>query len=327
MNFKISSKKYHHLNKQHIRNRRAERYTRQFTTFEQNDLNDRTKYAQLPSPKGVNWRDYIRHRLHTMKKAVRAYTTEKYTHLRFDKYVETNRTCDKIAAMLVRILNCNFPLTFEMPCELNEIVSFLILFRCNRPIVSRVLSTWGGAAIPPNSPIRIRGNIRAPSNRKIQKSINKMRGNVVRKVPEDRTSRLCARCFEPFPLNTLSHRFKKCDFCWPDLDEWPVTLKLPEKIVTMRSGRDYKGQRKQMREALIVDHPNQPGGFVSKMVCYRKNWRQNAFEDLDRVGLDFSEDVTIPAISTIWHRDITAAKLILYKGVCDNCHRFGMNTE
>lgn len=103
MNFKISSKKYHYFTKEGIRNSKAKRWTKQFVGFEENDRNDRTQYERMPSPKGSNWRDYITHRLRILKKAEEVYTTEKYTRLRFDKYIESNRVSDKVAAMLVRI--------------------------------------------------------------------------------------------------------------------------------------------------------------------------------------------------------------------------------
>lgn len=101
MNFKISSKQYHYRTGQGIRDEKAARWTRQFKSFEEADRNG---YDQMPSPKGANWRDYIEHRMRIMKKAIAVYTTEKYSRLRFDKYIESNRTSDKIAAQLVCII-------------------------------------------------------------------------------------------------------------------------------------------------------------------------------------------------------------------------------
>jgi len=104
MNFTISSKKYHYMTGQGIRDEKAKRWTRRFVEFEENDRNDRARYPdRMPTPKGNNWRDYIRHRLTVMKKGFDVYTTAKYTRLRFEKYVKSNSVCDKIAAMLVRI--------------------------------------------------------------------------------------------------------------------------------------------------------------------------------------------------------------------------------
>lgn len=132
MNFKISSKKYHYLAKQKDRDSKGKRWTRQFKIFEQNDRNDRTRYPHMPSPKGANWRDYITHRLTIMKKAIEVYTTEKYTRLRFDKYIESNRTSDKIAALLVTM------------CHLKKkyLTKKNLLIFCNRQMASHASFTW-----------------------------------------------------------------------------------------------------------------------------------------------------------------------------------------
>lgn len=181
-----------------------------------------------------------------------------------------------------------------------------------------------------NSPIKIKKHVRAPGARKLAKSFKKMSGNVIRWVNESRTSRLCARCFDPFPLNTLSHRFKVCEFCLPNQVDWPDQLKLPTKIVTKKSKRMYRTERKELREEMIRN-PNEAVGFVSKMVCYKKNWHQNLAFNLDNNvdqhpndEIDFTEDYMPEEfneppderiLNTIWHRDISAAKLILYRGI------------
>lgn len=132
MNFKVSSKKYHYLTKQGVRNKKAERWTRQFVEFERNDRN---RYARMPSPKGENWEDYIKHRLRIMKKAIAVYTSKKYTHLRFDKYIESNRTCDKIAALLVSI--CNLFIVG------NNLLRYVHVYVCvNRRTGSRASFSW-----------------------------------------------------------------------------------------------------------------------------------------------------------------------------------------
>lgn len=100
MNIKISSKKYHYLAKQGVRDRKAKRWTRHFVAYEEADRN---AYQKMPSPRTSTWRAYIHHRLTIMKRAIATYTTEQYTRLRFDKYVESNRVSDLIAAMVVSI--------------------------------------------------------------------------------------------------------------------------------------------------------------------------------------------------------------------------------
>ena len=178
----------------------------------------------------------------------------------------------------------------------------------------------GRAQVPANSPIKIKKHVRAPGNRAMLKSFKKMGHNKIRMVNESRSSRMCGRCFGFFPLSTLSHRFKVCDWCLPDNDEWPNGLKLPRKIVTMKSKRILKSERRAIRNEMIED-PNHADGFVSKVICYRKNWQQNAANPVinnNAVRNDNDEDEMegdgAPILKTIWHRDISAAKLIMYRG-------------
>lgn len=174
----------------------------------------------------------------------------------------------------------------------------------------------GRAQIAANSPIKIKKHVRAPGNRKMLKSFKKMEGNTIRMVNEDRSSRLCGRCIDPFPLSTLSHRFKVCEWCLPDQNEWPNGLKLPRKILTMKSRRVLKSERRAMRNAMVED-PNHAVGFVSKVICYRKNWQQIAANQVinnDAECEDGNDDANEPVLKTIWQRDISAAKLIMYRG-------------
>lgn len=171
----------------------------------------------------------------------------------------------------------------------------------------------GAANISPNSPIQIKKHVRAPGNRKLLKSFKKMPGNTVKMVNEYRTSRMCARCFTPFPLNTLSHRFKKCDWCVPNEDRWPDGLQLPTKILSIKSKRMRQAERRVVRRELIAN-PNRDVGFGPKVICYRKNWQQNVqqYDADDDLPTDHEPNERI--LKTVWHRDITAAKLIMYRG-------------
>lgn len=128
MNFKISSKKYHRLTKQNVRDAKAARWTKNFREFEENDRNN---YDRMPSPKGDDYLDYIHHRLTVMKRGMAVYTTEKYTRLNFDKYIESNRVCDRIAAMLASISFLNESI-WIMIFEWKKIYVFLIIFTDKR---------------------------------------------------------------------------------------------------------------------------------------------------------------------------------------------------
>ncbi|XP_055320864.1 uncharacterized protein LOC129577568 [Sitodiplosis mosellana] len=163
-----------------------------------------------------------------------------------------------------------------------------------------------------------------------------MEGNAIRFVNEARSSRLCARCFEPFPLSTLNDLVKVCEWCMLDQDDWPDGMKLPEKIVAAKSKRKLRSERRAMRQA-AVQNPDQPLGFVSKVICYRKNWQQNAANGMDdnveeRRGvsnhgggiIEYTDEYEpedpvddFSLLKTVWQRDISAAKLILYRGHCE----------
>lgn len=108
--------------------------------MEQADRENRQLYAQMPSPKGVNWLDYVHHRLRMFESAIETYTTEKYANLRFNKYVNSIRTSDQKAGELVNYQSA-------------------IVF-------------FGAADTPANSPIRIKKHVRAPQ---IDKQLQKAR--------------------------------------------------------------------------------------------------------------------------------------------------------
>jgi hypothetical protein len=125
---KTSSKKYHWLTNQKSRDKKSKRWTKNFVAEEENDRNNRQLYPAMPSPLNENWQHYIWHRLKMMKKGIDVYTTDKYARLRFDKYIESNRTCDKHAGHLV-----------------NHQAAVVHL---------------GNAEMSPNSPIRIKKHVR-----------------------------------------------------------------------------------------------------------------------------------------------------------------------
>lgn len=98
MNFTINSKKYHHLTKQGICDRKSK------LEIEVTALN--------------------MHRLTIMKKGIVVHTTKKYSRIRFDKHIGSNRVSDEIAALLVNFWNLLF---FIFLVYLNEIISFFSL--------------------------------------------------------------------------------------------------------------------------------------------------------------------------------------------------------
>lgn len=92
---------YHWRAQQNKCNSMAERFTKRFTTQEEDDRNDRILYPVMPSPLGRYWLCYVNHRIKMLDDGMRAYTTRKYTRLGLDKHICSYRSIDQIAGMLV----------------------------------------------------------------------------------------------------------------------------------------------------------------------------------------------------------------------------------
>lgn len=162
---------------------------------------------------------------------------------------------------------------------------------------------------------------------------------IVIKTSEFDTSQLCARCFVRFPNAIKNHRFKTCEQCIPNPLDWPETLQLPTKIVTVKNTEMLRLDRDEWVDAAIQQNPNQTREeaqrdaqrYVSKVICYHKNWQhidaatdedenepnwedlQTLFEYYERE--DVAEQQNQHILKTVWHRDICAAKLIMYRGL------------
>lgn len=259
--------------------------TRVFNNEETYDRNQVAKtIGEMPSPRGSTWSSYIKHRLRVMVNGIEAYTSSNYARLQLDKHIEWHRAMDKIAANLVN----------------------------KKPAIVYV----GCGTIAANSPIKIRKHVRCPGVRKLIGALKKRANCIVRMVDEFNTSRVCARCFSRFPDWTKDKRYKKCDNCEPN-----EILRLPTRIVTNVSKRVLQMRRnivkmwREMRDmgnevAAILTQSN-TGRLVSKKERFLKTWQPNANVD------DEMENAVQPQrlLKTVWHRDISAAKLILYKGM------------
>lgn len=257
-----------------------------FTNQEQQQL--RSYHWVIPSPKGKrSWKHFIDFRLAMMMRGMAVYATRKYARLSFDKYVESNRASDKYAAQL----------TQKQP-------SIIYL---------------GAAQMAPNSPIGIKKRLRCPGTRKLLVSFKKLGNCVVRFVDEYYTSQTCAKCFGRFDRRTKSHRFKICQQCHPD-----DRALLPGMIISKVSNRQLNKLRKEKRVEIErhqhqqqqpQQNVNQPGNavnptrpikqrLVSKIVIFYKRFVN------ENGGLEYAAEE-----KTVWHRDIVAAKCILYKGI------------
>lgn len=291
VNLKKSSKGYHYDAKQGQRNAKAERITRLFTFEEQSDrANVAARIGRMPSPRDNSWLHYIEHRIRMSRNGIDTYTQRCYARLQLDKHIESNRAIDRIAGKLVAKKSALIHMGAAEPCH-------------------------------PNSPIKIKKHVRCPGTRKLLNAFKKRGNVVVRFVDEYMTSQLCGRCFNRFPQWTRSKRYKKCDTCIPD-----QRVGLAELIVTNVSKRAYQMQQaimqvwQQMAEngdriaATLTQLKTRR--LVSKKQRFWKTWQPNGAAN---AGPEEDAD-TQPqeAIKTVWHRDISAAKLILYRGKHSN---------
>ncbi|XP_031637902.1 uncharacterized protein LOC116350289, partial [Contarinia nasturtii] len=302
VNIKISSKHYHWIAEQKVRNKKAKRYTKSFTQEEQNDRNNRALYPVMPSPMGKHWLCYVHHRLKMLDKGMEAYASDKYTRLCFDKYVESNSAIDQITGMLVNY--------------------------------EAAVVYFGAAEISPNLPFHIKKHVRCPGARKMKNAFKKRGDCVIVPTDEYYKSQTCPKCLERFDPRTKSHRFKVCQDCKPH----PAAM-LPSMIVTQMGTRKLQTFRKIDRIANAeaeANHQN-AGPLLSKVVVYRKIWLVNPdsgvleYADTDAAQQQPSAAEQLNALvaaievefidfegrikrKTVWHRDIAAAKCILIKG-------------
>lgn len=254
----------------------------------------------MPSPKGANWLDYIHHCLRMFEYAIATYTTEKYTNLRFNKYIHSVRASDQKAGELVNY----------------------------QPAI-----VFFGAADPPaNSPIKIKKHVRVPGSRKLINSFKKRGNVVVIPVNENFSSQTCARCYGRFNRRYKSHRFKVCQNCRPCHEAM-----LPPMIVTLKGKRRQRDDRLQhfLMEQEAEANGTQPDqrivdSLLSKVLIHRYEWLVNpengVMEDVSIVNAVVRDQeiaaeyltggvLQTPRIrKTVWNRDIVAAKCILIKG-------------
>lgn len=147
VNLTTSSKRYHWDAQQSKRNKKAKRWTKDYTAEEQRDLNDRTLYPATPSPMSRNWIHYVMHRMKMLTRGMAVYATAKYARLSADKHIWSQRTIDRIAKKLAK----------DGP----------------------TLVFIGNVDMSPNRPIRIKKHVRCPGQRKLLNAFKKLSNCVV----------------------------------------------------------------------------------------------------------------------------------------------------
>lgn len=166
----------------------------------------------------------------------------------------------------------------------------------------------GAANMSPSSPIK--KYQRCPGTRKLATSLKKKRNCDIVFVDEYKTSQKCGRCFQQFPDGTRADRMKCCKRCVPLAEAEPAStitsLINKRKLVALR--RKKEEEQAQQQQGAYPQHIS--AVMVSKKTQLVKKTKLLPVTEEEYVG------------STIWHRDISAAKLILYKGILLNSIKF-----
>lgn len=141
----------------------------------------------------------------------------------------------------------------------------------------------GSASFSPSSPIK--GHVKCPGSQRLKKYFKKKKDCVVIDVDEYNTSRVCGKCHKRFEQrNQGKSRQRICMRCNPDNEMMPPA----DVVYTKTNIRELKKQRSAMNN----EH-------VSK-------WSRIVMNNTFDHGTNMS--------NTLWDRDISAARAILYKG-------------
>lgn len=293
---KISSRKYHNMTQQNIRDRRAKTWT---ANFEANCRTEREQYfeqtGQPLSPVSSTYTDYILHRLTHLDDALAVYTTKKYTRLAFCKYTRAQSTMDTIV---------------------NDMV---VLPKTGK----RNLIILGGTEFHASSPIK--KYRRCPGIRKLITTIKKRTNCDAISVDEYNTSQVCARCFGFFKSSEFEkqrhkkwewkgHRMRNCSDCKPNETYMP----LPRFIETKASPKEIqmdvlkRTQRTYAKYNTIVadEAAEYEKGFMLQYgdLTYRRSITK-------QLQANYNSDREKP-LKCVWNRDVVAGRNIMVKGIC-----------
>lgn len=148
----------------------------------------------------------------------------------------------------------------------------------------------GAANLSPDSPIK--KYKRCPGTRMLCQSLNKTNVFDIDFVDEFRSSRVCGKCLKPFETSSTRFRFKKCSECQPLPEMRPAT-----RIITNMPNREKQQERRRQEVSTIAKCKQ----FVKK-------------NQLQPIDADGDDPMVQKRLITVWHRDISAARVILYKG-------------
>lgn len=183
VNLKYTSGQFHRDTGFYKRKKKWDKLSEHFEKFAATDRNDRLLYATTPSPKSVNWLEFIIHRMKIFNRGIATYTDRRYARLNFDKYISTQKVMDNMTNRLV-----------------GNDTSLVCI---------------GATDFHPSAPIK--KYVRCPGVKKIRAFLKKKRNSHVLLIDEYNTSKVCAKCHSNFDREfhkMLEGRGIRYRICW-----------------------------------------------------------------------------------------------------------------
>lgn len=222
-----------------------------------------------------------------MENGIATYSNRNYARLRLDKHMEWHRAIDKLACQLVD----------------------------HKPAIVFI----GAGHIAPNSPISIQKRVRCPGTRKLVEAFEKRGNCYVFTVHGTRMAHITIvwQMFpsistpnQKLPLQEMRRLSTESSFNAANTDRHKCeqAKALQMKWTIMKIWGEMGNRGNAIAAALAQRNTAR---LVSKKQRFLKTWAPNA------VIADAEEDAEAQprkVLKTVWHRDISAAKLILFRG-------------
>ncbi|XP_037028726.1 uncharacterized protein LOC119068966 [Bradysia coprophila] len=290
--FRLTSRKFHNMCQQNIRDRKAKRYTSQLETEMAHDREVNFGGTIASPMSATNYMLFIDHRLKHFNSCIALYTQNKYTELAFHKHVHTQKAMDGIVNEL-------------LPSSRSHERSLLVI---------------GGTEFNPSAPIK--KYRRCPGVRQLVKFVRKRTGCDIVYADEYNTSQVCGRCQRRFKTSddeTIQHkrwerkgaRMRLCSNCTPNDNIIP----LPTTINTRMSPRAQHLHRLTITNRLFFNvaaysmedakRESDNIHYIAENCCYDMSHDKHTFDPNDRTT----------QLKCVWNHDISAARNILIKGV------------
>lgn len=285
-----------------------------------------------PSPQGARWKKYLEIKLQLMRGAMQKYATRKYARLSFDKYVQAQSEQDCMARKITKnssalLLVGGAKMSPNMPFGIPKGK------RCpgTRRFMASVKKLGNGSDVWFVNE-EFTSQTCANCHRKFPMNTRPHRFKVCRECPRN------AQLILPMPqlIVTKKNRKRLRAEC-RELDR-PEALEIWTQVIQAKENITESDRvlLEILAEPFALEQTTDQGRFGLRKSYFRKNWHRNpeaveedsadAAAPIDEYYVeDLSEEPMQPppqdpgpprAFSIVWHRDISAALCIMYKGKC-----------